>query len=74
MSNLYRLYERTDDFDQAAAAYQQFLMDSEADGLADDRDQQSKAYRYLAHYHVKKGNLEEAYQYAQKCTEFADTR
>ena len=49
-------------------------MDSEADGLADDRDQQSKAYRYLAHYHVKKGNLEEAYQYAQKCTEFADTR
>lgn len=72
--HLARLYEQTEDCDQAAAAYHQYILDSEAEGLNDERDQLSRAYRYLANYHVKKGLLEEAYHFAQKCTEFADTR
>ena len=43
-------------------------------GQTDDRDQQSKAYKYLAHYHTRRGNYEEANHFAQKCTEYADTR
>ena len=69
-----RLYESTGDLDQAAAAYHQYIIDSEAEGTTDDRDQQSKAYKYLAHYHTRRGNYEEANHFAQKCTEYADTR
>ena len=38
------------------------------------RDQQSKAYRFLAQYHLRKGHLDEAYNFAQKCTEFVDSK
>lgn len=38
------------------------------------RDQQSKAYRFLAQYHLKKGHMEDAYNFAQKCTEFAESK
>ena len=38
------------------------------------RDQQGKAYRYLAQYHLKKGHWDDAYNFAQKCTEFIDTK
>ena len=72
--HLARLYEKTEDNDQAAAAYQHFIADTDGDGFSDDRDQLSKAYRFLANYHKDKGNFDEAYEYAQKCTEFADTR
>jgi anaphase-promoting complex subunit 8 len=72
--HLAKLYERTGDSEQAAAAYSQFIVDAEAEGMSDDRDQLSRAYRYLAQFHVKRGQLEDAYRYAQKCTEFADTR
>ena len=33
-------------------------------------DELSLAYKFLANYHLKRGNLEEAYIAAQKCTEF----
>ena len=72
--HLARLYEKTDDHDQAAAAYQHFITDTDGEGFSDDRDQLSKAYRFLANYHKDKGHFHEAYEYAQKCTEFADTR
>lgn len=72
--HLARLYERTEESDQAAAAYNQFIVDSESDGFSEDSDQQSRAYRYLAQYHFKKANFEEAFVHAQKCTQFADTR
>ena len=74
--HLARLYEKTDDHDQAAAAYQHFITDATdaGEGFSDDRDQLSKAYRFLANYHKEKGHFHEAYEYAQKCTEFADTR
>ena len=70
---LARLYERTNDTEQAAAAFHQYIQDTESLGIT-ERDQQSRAYRSLAQYHMKKGQYEDAYQYAQKCTEFQDTR
>ena len=72
--HLARLYEKTDDADQAAAAYHQFIEESVSDTISEDRDQQSRAYRFLAQYQFKQGNLDEAFEYAQKCTQYADTR
>ena len=74
--HLARLYEKTNDQDQAAAAYHQFIVDTDSDSPADDsnRDQLSKAYRFLATYHRDKGEYGEAYHYAQKCTEFSDAK
>ena len=46
--HLARLYEKTDDADQAAAAYHQFIEESVSDAITEDRDQQSRAYRFLA--------------------------
>jgi len=33
-------------------------------------DEQAHAYKYLANYHLKVSQLEQAYYAAQKCTEF----
>ena len=35
-------------------------------------EEQSQAYRYLANYHVKQGQLDDAYTAALKCTEFTE--
>merc|ERR1712020_536356 len=70
---LARMYERTGDHEQAANAYNQYIIDTEDAGIT-ERDQQSKAYKYLANYYVKQNLLDYAYHYAQKCTEFTDTR
>jgi len=68
-----RLYERTNDKDQAAAAYHQYILETEAQGIT-DRDEQSCAYKNLAFYYNEKELLSEAHEYAMKCTEFADVR
>merc|ERR1711910_235830 len=39
-----------------------------------DTDEQSGAYKYLASYYLKQEMLNEAYDFAMKCTEFADVR
>ena len=48
--------------------------ESYSQSFISNRDQQGKAYRFLAQYHLKKGHLDEAYNFAQKCTEFFDTK
>merc|ERR1719481_969849 len=68
-----RLYDRTNDTDQAAAAYNQYIIETEAQGIT-DRDEQSGAYKYLASYYLKQDMLNDAYDFAMKCTEFADVR
>jgi len=68
-----RLYDKTNDSDQAAAAYNQYIIETEAQGIS-DRDEQSGAYKYLASYYLKQDMLNEAYEFAMKCTEFADGR
>jgi len=70
---LAKMYEHVGEVDQAASAYHQYIVDTEDQGIA-DRDQQSRAYKYLAQYFVKQAKWDDAYTYAQKCTEFINTR
>jgi len=70
---LARLYEKSGEKDQAAAAYNQYIIETENQGIT-DRDEQSSAYKYLAEYYIKQDMLDEAYDYAMKCTEFTDAR
>ena len=43
----------------------QYIVDTEDQGIA-DRDQQSRAYKYLAQYFVKQAMWDQAYIHAQK--------
>merc|ERR1719481_2325434 len=70
---LAKLFDSSHEPDQAAAAYEKYIQDTEEQGIT-DRDDQSGAYRYLAKYYNNQGLLNEAYEYAMKCTEFADSR
>jgi len=70
---LAKLFDSSNEPDQAAAAYEKYIQDTEEQGIT-DRDDQSGAYRYLAKYYNNQGLLNEAYEYAMKCTEFADSR
>lgn len=70
---LARLYSKLDEHDQAAAAYNQYIVETENQGIT-DRDEQSSAYKYLAEYYIKQEMLDEAYDFAMKCTEFTDAR
>merc|ERR1719195_215460 len=67
-----KLFDRSNDTDQAAAAYDQYIKDTEEQGI-NERDDQSGAYRYLANYYLRQDMLTEAYEYAMRCTEFADS-
>ena len=51
---LAKLFERKGETEQAAAAYRQYIMDTEGRGIS-DRDQQSRAYRFIAEYSLRKG-------------------
>lgn len=51
---LAKLYEKTGDIEQAASAYHQYIIDTEAQGQ--ERDQQSKAFKFLAQFFLKKGD------------------
>jgi len=70
---LARLYDRTGEQDQAAAAYKQYIEETEAQGIT-ERDDQSGAYKYLANYYLKQDLLHEAHDFAMKCTDFPDVR
>lgn len=37
-----------------------------------DREEQSQSYKYLANYFVRNKQYDEAYNYAQKCTEYPE--
>ena len=51
---LAKLYEKTGDTEQAASAYHQYIVDTEAQ--VQERDQQSKAFKFLAQFFLKKGS------------------
>ena len=54
------LYKKTSEVDQAAAANDQYIKDTEEADIS-DRDEQSVAYRFLANYYNDKNILDEAY-------------
>ena len=68
-----RIYDRLKETDHAAAAYCDYIRDSEKRG-ASEGEEHGQAYLYLANYYLQKGRspelLEMAREYAQKCVEF----
>jgi len=75
LQRLAKLFEASNEPDQAAEAYVRYIQDTEEQGISDrDRDDQIGAFRYLAKYYNKKDMLNEAYEYAMKCKEFSDSR
>lgn len=70
---LAKLYARSTQEKQAVAAYSEYIAEAEEQGVT-DRDDMCHAYKYLADYYLKSRSLDEAYDNAQKCTEYKETR
>lgn len=68
----FRLHKLTDP-EQAARAFTEYLVDMDAQNVA-DRDEQGNAHAFLANYYYKKSDLETAYKHAFKCLEFPEVR
>lgn len=61
--------------DSAAAAYTEYcLKDTDQAGGYEDKVEAYTAFQYLADYHLKKGQLDEAHAYAYKCLEHEETK
>lgn len=71
---LARLYEKSQDFDQAASAYTQYLNETSLSGMAPNSEDLAQAYKFIANYHLKARNLEDAYSAASRCLDFRETR
>lgn len=67
--SLSRLYDKLNEFNHAAAAFTEYVTENEPHA---DKSEISQAYKYLANYFVKRNQVDEAYQYAQKCLEFEE--
>jgi anaphase-promoting complex subunit 8 len=63
------LYDKLNEFNHAAAAFTEYVTENEPHA---DKSEVSQAYKYLANYYVKRNQVDEAYQYAQKCLEFEE--
>lgn len=65
-----RLYDKLNMPDNAAAAFTEYcLKEDDNGGGSEDKTEVYSAYQYLANYHLKKGQLDEAFTYAYKCLE-----
>jgi len=71
LMKLARLYEKTNELDQAAAAYTQYIQETESQGIS-ERDDQGNAFRFMADYYLKRDMLDEAQEFAMKCTQLND--
>ncbi|CAH1991215.1 unnamed protein product [Acanthoscelides obtectus] len=73
---LAKLYDKCNEIENAAAAYTDFCLreeDKDSKGF-EDQTEFYGALQYLANYHLKKGELEDAYTYAYKCMECEETK
>ncbi|VEN45701.1 unnamed protein product [Callosobruchus maculatus] len=73
---LAKLYDKCNEIENAAAAYTDFCLreeDRESKGF-EDQTEFYGALQYLANYHLKKGELDDAYTYAYKCMECEETK
>lgn len=71
------VYERLGEDCQAKAAftdYVHYCQKRGCDSTATDHKDQSHAYLFLARNSLSEGLLDEAYNFAHRCTEFAETR
>jgi len=72
---LAKTYDKLKETDHAAAAYCDYLRDSEKQGSGEGDEHHGQAYLYLANYYLSKGPqfLDMARDYAQKCVEYPST-
>lgn len=70
---LARLHEKFNEEEKAASFYSKYVEQMETMGTA-DTEEQCQAYRYLARYHLKQNNFDEATNYAHKCCDHSETR
>ncbi|KAK3590022.1 hypothetical protein CHS0354_041047 [Potamilus streckersoni] len=70
---LAKLHERLHEDKLAAGAYSEFINQANIQGTFSYEDQ-SQAYKYLANFYLKNGQLDEAYEAAQKCAEYTENR
>ncbi|XP_050720538.1 cell division cycle protein 23 homolog isoform X1 [Eriocheir sinensis] len=68
---LAKLYSRLAEGDRAAVLFERYLQETEEVGPSEDRGQ---AYLFLANHCLQKNLFDLAYEYAQKCTLFPETR
>jgi anaphase-promoting complex subunit 8 len=68
---LAKLYDKLKEFDNAAAAFTEYCLREDENRARFNEDQSEfySAFQYLANYHLKKGQLDDAYTYAYKCME-----
>ncbi|XP_072379805.1 cell division cycle protein 23 homolog [Diabrotica undecimpunctata] len=73
---LAKLYDKLEMVDSAADAFTEFCLREEdkESRCVDDRAEFFNALQYLANYHLKKGELDDAYTYAYKCIECEETK
>lgn len=70
----FRLYDKLNETENAAAAFTEYCLREEDDIQKDtvkgvDSSEFYNALQYLANYHLKKDELDNAYTYAYKCME-----
>eukprot|EP00057_Strongylocentrotus_purpuratus_P027870 XP_011682344.1 PREDICTED: cell division cycle protein 23 homolog [Strongylocentrotus purpuratus] len=70
---LARLHEKFNEEEKAASFYSKYVEQMETMGTA-DTEEHCQAYRYLARYHLKQNNFDEATIYAHKCCDHSETR
>ncbi|KAJ8956878.1 hypothetical protein NQ318_014295 [Aromia moschata] len=73
---LAKLYDKLGETENAAAAFTEFCLREEDRDIKCFEEQAEfyNALQYLANYHLKKGELDDAYTYAYKCMECEETK
>lgn len=71
---MFRLYDKVNESESAAAAFTEFCLREEDKDVKcfEDQTEFYSALQYLANYHLKKGELDDAYTYAYRCLEFEE--
>ncbi|XP_075732642.1 uncharacterized protein LOC142775185 [Rhipicephalus microplus] len=71
---LARVYECLGECEQACAAFTDYVRQCESQCYRADREDLAHACRFLARHHLAQKDLDAAYEYAHKCTEFPETK
>ncbi|GLG95826.1 Cell division cycle protein 23-like protein [Gryllus bimaculatus] len=70
---LAKLYDKLNQTEHAAEAFNEYVRDCESRQVG-DKSELSQAFKHLANYYIKRNQVDEAYQYAQKCLEYEETK
>ncbi|XP_077493913.1 uncharacterized protein LOC144104653 [Amblyomma americanum] len=71
---LARMYERLNENRQASLAFGDYVRLCGSQGYRVDREDLAQACRFLARFYLAERDLDAAYEYAHKCTEFPETK